>query len=428
MRQKLEARSASGAKRKRADTVASEPSTHRRRTLDPGNGDENEENDSLNVYDPDQPVEERRAIQRGFRDLLKNVTECSEELLQSDSRALHETILKANELSKQVKQTTEATIDSRLLVSTTDLSYRKTLRLAQGSLSQGVDVDEFISKAITYMRHGSGISDDNALELSSTQRHRRAVSRRGGNGGDDDDDDDDDDDEDVGDEGDMMNWPHLGRFACLPHIRRPALPGFLLGPLSVEKKARKIAKRSAPFRPNALIEIRPEVLNVEDMAKKENDLTSICTKILQRLHEIQAETQETVADMIEDDMVDEEKTRIMHQHGLRSTGGIDLMRFVVNPRSFGQTVENMFYVSFLIRDGRVEIELDEFDLPALAPVDREPADDRTQRHGASKHQAILSMDEQTWREIITVFNISEPMIAHRREANHSGPGARSWYG
>ena len=285
--------------------------------------------------------------------MLRQITEHGEEFLSKDSRGLHDTILQADALSKKLKQTTEATIDSRLLVTTTDLSYRKTLRLTQGSLSQGLDVDEFVSKCITYMRRGGGISDDNAPELSSTQRHRR---RHGGS---------DDDDEDIGDEGDMMNWPHLGRFACLPHIRRPALPGFLLGPLSVEKKARKITKRTAPFRANDLTETRPEVLNVDDLSKKENDLTAICGKILQQLHTIQAEAQETVMELLDDDMEDEEKTRIMHEHGLRSTGGIDLMRFVVNPKSFAQTVENMFYVSFLIRDGRVEIAFDESDLPAL---------------------------------------------------------------
>lgn len=417
VRQKPDARIASGSKRKRTNTVASEPSNNRRRTIGPDDNENSDDDDD--VYDPDQPLQERRILQKDLRNLLKDINENSEEYLQTDSRGLHEAILKANELSKKVKQTTEATIDSRLLVSTTDLSYRKTLRLAQGSLSQGLDVDEFVSKAITYMRHGGGISDDNAPELSSTQRHRRTVLQRRGN--------EDEDDDDVGDEGDMMNWPHLGRFACLPHVRRPALPGFLLGPLSVEKKARRVIKRSAPFRPNNLTETRPEVLNVDDMAKKENDLTAICTNILQHLHTIQAETQHVVSDLIEDDMDDEEKTRLMHQHGLRSTGGIDLMRFVVNPDSFGQTVENMFYVSFLIRDGRVEIELDEHDLPALAPVDREPADDGTQRHGASKHQAILSMDEQTWQEIIEVFNITTPMIPHRQEANRSAPGARGWY-
>lgn len=358
VRERESSRSVSGSKRKRTDTRNGETSNNRRRTAEPGangNGeDESDDDEDEDVYDPDQPLEERRKVQQGFRDLLREVTENTEEYLQAGSRGLHETIIRANRLSKKVRQTTEATIDSRLLVSTTDLSYRKTLRLTQGSLSQGVDVDEFVSKCITYMRHGRGIMDDNAPELSSTQRHRRRTTRGEDNG-----------DDDIGDDGDMMNWPHLGRFASLPHLRRPALPGFLLGPLSVEKKARKIAKRSAPFRPNALTETRPEVLKVEDLAQKENDLTAICGKILHQLQSIQAHLQQTVSDSIDDDMDDEERDRIMHQYGLRSTGGIDLMRFVVNPKSFGQTIENMFYVSFLIRDGRVEIEFDEFDLPAL---------------------------------------------------------------
>ncbi|KAF4343880.1 non-structural maintenance of chromosome element 4 [Fusarium beomiforme] len=418
VRERESSRSASGAKRKRADTRNGEPASHRRRTVEPtaaSDDSDDSDEDEDDVYDPDQPLEERRRVQQGFRDLLREVTENTEEYLQADSRGLHEAILRADELSKKVRQTTEATIDSRLLVSTTDLSYRKTLRLTQGSLSQGLDVDEFVSKCITYMRHGRGIMDDDAPELSSTQRQRRRTTRG-----------DEDGEDDIGDEGDMMNWPHLGRFACLPYIRRPALPGFLLGPLSVEKKARKIAKRSAPFRPNNLTETRPEVLNVEDLAKKENDLTAICGKILHQLQHLQADIQETVADLIDENMDDEQQNRIMHQHGLRSTGGIDLMRFVVNPKSFGQTIENMFYVSFLVRDGRVKIDFDEFDLPALEFIDREveAEAEEPQRHGAAKHQAILSMDMETWQDIINTFGLEEPMITHRKDVATSGPGAR----
>lgn len=359
-------RQVSGSKRKRADTGTEESSTNRRRTIEPETlsedreDEDNEEDgdqgeDSDDVYDPDQPVEERRRVQRGLRNLLQDLTENSEEYLQSGSRGLNETIQKANAFLKKVKRPGEAASDSRLLVSTTDLSYRKTLRLTQGSLSQGVDVDEFVSKCITYMRQGRGIEDDNAPELSSTQRHRRMSRPR----------DNDEDDEEAGDEGDMMNWAHLGRFAALPYTHRPALPGFLLGPLSVEKKARKITKRSAPFRPNNLTETRPEVLDATDFATSENELAAICGKILQQLQKVQADVQETVAELIDDDMDDAKKTEVMHQHGLRSTGGIDLMRFVVNPRSFGQTVENMFYLSFLIRDGRIEVDFDDDDLPAI---------------------------------------------------------------
>lgn len=369
VRQRGGVRSVSGVKRKRADTNTTAPtSNHRRRVAveseeseEEGEDDDNDEEGEErhlgaddDVYDPDQPVEERRKVQRGLRGLLKDVTEKSEEYLQTDSRGLRETIRKANSFVKDIKRPSEAASDSRLLVSTTDLSYRKTLRLTHGSLAQGLDVDEFVSKCITYMRQGRGIDEDDAPGLSSTQRRRRVSPAR-----------DEDGDPDVGDEGDMMNWSHLGRFAAIPFLRRPALPGFMLGPLSVEKKMRKITKRVAPLRPNSLTETRPEVLSVDDLAKKENDLTAICSKILQQLHSIQADVQEKVMNLIEDDMPDDEKTRIMHNHGLRSTGGIDVMRFVVNPKSFGQTIENMFYVSFLIRDGRVEIEYDDDDLPAL---------------------------------------------------------------
>lgn len=273
--QRHASRTVSGSKRKRADTNSGATSSHRQRLAQPEPSDESEEerepedgdsdgnaDGDSDVYDPDQPVQERRMVQRGIRNLLKKVTENSEEFLQSDSRGLHETIQEAEAYLKNIRRPGEAASDSRLLVNTTDLSYRKTLRLTHGSLAQGIDVDEFVSKCITYMRQGRGIDDDDAPELSSTQRHRRVSRAR----------DDGDGDADIGDEGDMMNWSHLGRFAATPFLRRPALPGFMLGPLSVEKRSRKITKRVAPLRPNSLTETRPEILTVDDFAKRENDL------------------------------------------------------------------------------------------------------------------------------------------------------------
>lgn len=344
------------SRRKRALTSGPTSSSSRRRTREPEI--HITDDDDSNQYDPDQSLEEKRHVQRGLRNLLRDLNENNDEYLQPDSTGLHETLRKANELSAGIKQTTEATIDSRLLVSTVDASYRKTVRLTSGNIAQGVDVDEFVSKCITYMRLGAGIVEDDAPELTSTQQQRR-VPGRGAIGSDDDEDE-------IGDEGDMFNWEHLGRFACLPHIRRPATSGFLLGPLSVEKKVRKIVKRTAPFRPGNLRETRPEILNAEDVQRSENnDLTVICSKILQRLEKVCGEAQDKIEAAVERGASDEEQTRMMKKYGLRSTGGICMMKFLINPRSFGQTVENMFYASFLIRDGRVQIEFDEDELPSL---------------------------------------------------------------
>ncbi|RYP87861.1 hypothetical protein DL769_000453 [Monosporascus sp. CRB-8-3] len=400
------------SKRKRALTSGPTPSSSRRRTREP---EVRVDDDESNQYDPDQSLEEKRHVQRGLRNLLRDLTENNDEYLQPDSTGLHETLRKANELSAGIKQTTEATIDSRLLVNTVDASYRKTVRLTSGNIAQGVDVDEFVSKCITYMRLGAGIVEDDAPELTSTQQQRRRPGR--GAVGEDDEDE-------IGDEGDMFNWEHLGRFACLPNIRRPATSGFLLGPLSVEKRVRKAVKRSAPFRPGNLTETRPQILNAEDVQRSEkNDLTAICSKILQRLEQVCGEAQDKVEAAVDRGASDEEQARLMSKYGLRSTGGIDLLKFVVNPRSFGQTVENMFYVSFLIRDGRIQVEFDEDDLPSLQPVSQE-GNAGGGKHSAQKQQAVLCIDMQTWRDIIDAFDITEPIIEHRKEQSHQGPGAR----
>jgi hypothetical protein len=47
--------------------------------------------------------------------------------------------------------------------------------------------------------------------------------------------------------------------------------------------------------------------------------------------------------------------------------GINFFRFVVNPASFGQSVENLFYLSFLTHDGIASLEMDDDDEPILCP-------------------------------------------------------------
>ncbi|SPN99794.1 related to NSE4 Nuclear protein that plays a role in the function of the Smc5p-Rhc18p DNA repair complex [Cephalotrichum gorgonifer] len=403
-------RDVSGSKRKRADTRTDDGPSNRRRTAEPENNDGDGDSDA---YDPDQSVEERRNIQRSLRELGRDLTDKADEYLRGDSNTIRELIVSANEINHRIKQTGEAVIDSRLLVSAADLSYKKTARITQGNVAEGVDADEFLSKCITYMRQGGRGHGDNAPELSSTQQHRRRNVARGHEGSDDEDEN-----------GDMMNWSYFGHYACLPSIGRPSIQGHLLGPLSVEKKARKITKRSAPFRINQLAETRPEVINAEDLTKQDNDLAVICGRVLQQLTRAQTRLQTELEEVLDEDMSPEEQERIMHQHGIRSTGGVDLMRFVINPRSFGQSVENIFYVSFLIKDGKVAVELDEHGIPSVEPVDENDAQDAGRR---TKHQAVFSLDMDTWRDIIATLDIKEPMIAHRREVAQGGPGATGWY-
>lgn len=314
-----------------------------------------EPNEELEAYNPDQSLEERRQIQQGIRRLEQDMHENAEDYLQPTSTKVLDTLLTLDGYSGNIKQTNEAAIDSKALLTLVDLSSRKLQRLTGGNLGNGIDPDELVSKAITYMRLGRGITEGEDEELSHTQRHRRMAV----------DNDDSDDDDGAG--GDALDWTHLGQYACIPNTRRPAMPGFLLGPLSVQKKVRKTVARTAPLRIRDLQEVRPEVLRTEDLAKNEKqDLTAICHKVLIQLKHVQEQAHAQVRRIHEDpDKDDDDVAEAMENLGIMETGNVDLVRFCVNPWSFSQTVENMFYVSFLIREGMVEVDYEDNDLPSI---------------------------------------------------------------
>lgn len=47
---------------------------------------------------------------------------------------------------------------------------------------------------------------------------------------------------------------------------------------------------------------------------------------------------------------------------------INLFKLVINPESFAQSVENIFYLSFLIRDAKVAFEISEDDEPLVCTL------------------------------------------------------------
>lgn len=324
------------------------------------------------VYDPDQTIEERRAIRKEYRDLSRELTgaflvhpslamqvltllvlDSRAEYLQTNSNGLVATLEKANDLYGNVKQTSDATLDSRLLVSTADLSVKRTQQLNLGDGGQGIDVDDFINKCRSFMRR----ADSSFQAPESTQRRRR----RGYEA------ENDSAAEASADEGDEYNWEWLGRQACFPSNLRPPVPGFLLGPLSVQKRARKQTQRRERLRrQDPRDAIRPEEVKVTENEKAENNnLTFLCNKIRALLGKMQAEGQEAAQNEATDDMTEDELLAVFEKHGLAPDGGIPLFRFVINPNSFGQSVENLFYTSFLIKEGRFGVEFDSRGLPTL---------------------------------------------------------------
>lgn len=91
---------------------------------------------------------------------------------------------------------------------------------------------------------------------------------------------------------------------------------------------------------------------------------------------------------------------------------INYFHFVLHPTSFSSTVENIFHVSFLVRDGFVKLYYDDSGMPVIEPAadaKKENAS-RTNRNGYSKKQNILSIDMTVWKDLVDILDITEPMI------------------
>ena len=90
-----------------------------------------------------------------------------------------------------------------------------------------------------------------------------------------------------------------------------------------------------------------------------------------------------------------------------------MFKFIVNPNDFGQSVENLFYLSFLIRDGKCAFEVTEEGEPTIcASSHLDPYTLRSRRlhtdacdepsqdeyaNGLRKRQLVMELDMATWR-------------------------------
>lgn len=278
-----------------------------------------------------------------------------DEILKTNDGRLTETVRKANDIFHGIKQTNDATLDSRLLVSVSDIAYRKANQLMLGDTSTGVDVDEFLSKCITYMRNGGPVEDNEDAAPAHRQRNRNRS-----------DSDEESEDDPIGE---PLDWEMLGRHACVPYNSRPPVPSFLLGPLSVQKKQRTQTQRRARQTRETGREARPENLTSNDLnLSNENDLKAVCGRLHADLleHCERADAAITRAGITDIEQLKSEKGRsLLRKNRITATGGPNLLEYALDPQDFGQTVENIFRISFLIKEGTCGIEADEDGLPTL---------------------------------------------------------------
>ncbi|CCD23362.1 Smc5-Smc6 complex subunit NSE4 NDAI_0B03280 [Naumovozyma dairenensis CBS 421] len=101
-----------------------------------------------------------------------------------------------------------------------------------------------------------------------------------------------------------------------------------------------------------------------------------------------------------------------------NNNSINLFEFIIDPNSFCRTVENLFYTSFLIKEGRLELIENESDgFPSIRIKENVRSNDSAnneieKQKRLNKHQnhIIFQIDMPTWKKLIEKFSITESFI------------------
>ncbi|KAJ3862071.1 Nse4 C-terminal-domain-containing protein [Lentinula novae-zelandiae] len=228
------------------------------------------------------------------------------------------------------------------------------------------DFDEYVSRLVTFM-------DGRRVELEFVEHII----------------DNEDDPEMV----EPLKWERIGKLALKKTRRIPAV-GFMSGPISLEKP--RTRTKSARFKKNKADERKPQAVTAEDLQRSTNETTRNVITI----HAI-----------------------------LENIGPTNLFQLIINPVSFAQSVENLFYLSFLIKEGKVGLSFEKDKEPIVHIVldeDSDQSQTRTYENQSQSRQLVFELDMATWKHAIEVFGISESVIPHR-EPYQTRMG-RKWYG
>lgn len=161
---------------------------------------------------------------------------------------------------------------------------------------------------------------------------------------------------------------------------------FLLGPLEIERKKRVVRQRLVDdSRRNATK--TANLKNADDVVNK--DTKDDTSKAAERLY------------------------KRLQQYDQK----ISLFEAVLHPTSFGKTIECMFVCSFLINNGHLIMDKYENGIPylELASRDNVKLQQRYKDNDDGKSHIIFSLDEDTWRQLVEVYQISEPFFTNSEE-------------
>ncbi|KAM4636161.1 non-structural maintenance of chromosomes element 4 homolog A isoform 1-T2 [Discoglossus pictus] len=293
----------------------------------------------------------RRQIRHQYRELMQTMQHNREDMLSSRNNKLTEALEEANKLFSGVSRAREAVLDAQFLVLASNLGKEKASQLhADMTL---FDPTSFAEDLLSFM----GL---NRIENAGS------------------------DSEDEGCATGFLPadaWQKLGTEADKYFKRTPTFH-YMLGSFKTEPP---------------VVRQRIERQKKDNKAEEKRVMPAQLKKMDESHQEATEKEVERILGFLQTYFKEDPDTPI------------SFFDFVIDPNSFARTVENIFHVSFIIRDGFARIRLDHDRLPVIEPVAQEN-EQNVDKDNQPRYQGVISLSHQDWKEIVETFEITEPMI------------------
>ncbi|EFC47067.1 hypothetical protein NAEGRDRAFT_78941 [Naegleria gruberi] len=163
-----------------------------------------------------------------------------------------------------------------------------------------------------------------------------------------------------------IDWNSVG--SSVTHIfKRTPTVTFMHGPLSTERKERKKKERTKRTRDEVTEEKQAEEFNEQS---KEDATTRAVGKLFKTM-----------------------KSNLKKRKGNEQQ--LSLPDIVVDPTSFCHTIENIFYFSFLVKEGKVSLELDKKDGQLKSRIITDEGEDESKRN-----QSIMALNLNMFYQLV----------------------------
>ncbi|RDY01408.1 Non-structural maintenance of chromosomes element 4-like A, partial [Mucuna pruriens] len=277
-----------------------------RRGNDNGDGDA-EENVKKKGVSEQNPAT-RRVIRSQFLKLKTLINEKRDDLIDTESDKFDTILDEFDKLHDQVEKPREQVADAEALLDLT----RTLVGSVRSLTNEGVTPSQFVSSLLIHYGQGQ----------------------------------------------DSINWQKLG-LAVSPIFLSVHGSSTMLGPMDNEFKQRKTGvRRNRATRPTATT--RPQQVTslsffLMHSCKTMLDNVATCFLVLEDKRALYVHNLDEV---VTEEKTDTDKNMATMFDILRRTKRVRLENLILNRTSFAQTVENLFALSFLVKDGRAEISLD----------------------------------------------------------------------